>query len=35
LAPSKNLALSLKMPSIRLWKISHGGTPIIVAMIRL
>jgi putative N6-adenine-specific DNA methylase len=35
LTPSKNLALSLKIPSMRLWQISHGGRPIFVAMTHL
>jgi len=35
LTPSKGLALSLKIPSMRFWQISHGGSPIIVAMTRL
>jgi 23S rRNA G2445 N2-methylase RlmL len=35
LTPSRNLALSLKMPSMRFWQISHGGKPIFVAMTRL
>ncbi len=35
LAPSKALALSLKIPSLRFWQIDHGGSPIIVAMGRL
>lgn len=35
LAPSKATALSLKMPAMRLWQISHGGLPIFVAMGRL
>jgi 23S rRNA G2445 N2-methylase RlmL len=34
LAPSKAEALSLKIPSMRFWQISHGGAPIIVAMAR-
>jgi putative N6-adenine-specific DNA methylase len=35
LAPSKAMALSLKIPTMRLWQISHGGLPIIVVMARL
>jgi putative N6-adenine-specific DNA methylase len=32
LAPSRTTALSLKVPALRLWQISHGGLPIFVAM---
>jgi putative N6-adenine-specific DNA methylase len=35
LTPSKALALSLKIPSMRFWQIRHGGAPVIVAMARL
>jgi putative N6-adenine-specific DNA methylase len=35
LAPSKAEALSLKIPSMRFWQISHGGAPIVVAMARV
>jgi putative N6-adenine-specific DNA methylase len=35
LAPNKAMALSLKLPSMRIWQISHGGLPICVVMARL
>lgn len=35
LAPSKAMAMALKLPSARFWQISHGGSPVIVAMARL
>ncbi len=35
LAPDRATALSLKMPSMRFWQISHGGLPIFVVMARL
>ncbi len=35
LSPSKALALSLKIPSLRFWQITHGGIPIIVALGRV
>jgi len=35
LAPSKATALSLKLPSMRFWTISHGGSPIVVVLAKL
>jgi putative N6-adenine-specific DNA methylase len=35
LAPSKTLAMSLKIPLVRFWPLNHGGSPIIVALARL
>ncbi len=35
LAPSKAMAMCLKIPSMRFWPIHHGGSPIIVALARL
>jgi putative N6-adenine-specific DNA methylase len=35
LAPSKAMALSLKIPTMRFWQFSHGGSPIVVVMARL
>jgi len=35
LAPSKALAVSLRLPAVRFWQIGHGGSPIVVAMARL
>jgi putative N6-adenine-specific DNA methylase len=35
LVPNKTLAMSLRLPSMRLWQISHGGTPVHVVLGRI
>lgn len=35
LVPGKTLAVSLRMPAVRFWRIVHGGSPVLVAMARL
>ena|GEM_PF-180339 len=35
LAPNRAMAMSLKIGSMRLWTVGHGGTPVLVVMGRL